>query len=270
MKCFLFAMLFVSVIAQAAAPPDCIYSYRFSNRSFDTPNGVDVFGAVGATPAVANFAGANGGTTPCSSWIVAYNAEGYSGVSLAFQSAARAVSGTTMVAGSFATFGGASVSGSNPMTSTTGGTYVATGYYPYVRINVATLTGTGSVDIVVMGWRSPTMVTASLGAKGVIAGFGDGTNAIAAATYPMWFYENISGAAQPISRIKCRTDNNGTSTLDIKNGAGTSLLTAPITCTAAGAVGTQSATVTLAADDTLTAVLVADGTTKQFLWAVSQ
>lgn len=102
-------------------------------------------------------------------------------------------------------------------------------------------------------------------------GLGDGVNAMAAATYLQTFCYNDSGVTWTITRIGCFTDNAGTSTLAATNGAGTALLTGPVTCTAAagGAAGTQSATTTIANGDVIKFSFAADGTSKQTSWFVS-
>lgn len=100
-------------------------------------------------------------------------------------------------------------------------------------------------------------------------GIGDGLNAIAAATYPIMGCLNSFGSTWTITAIKCYSDNNGTTTLDVKNGAGTSLLTAVITCTTTFAAGTQSATTTIASNDYIKITVVADGTSKNVFAAVT-
>lgn len=93
-------------------------------------------------------------------------------------------------------------------------------------------------------------------------GMGDGVNAITAATYPMTGCYNGDGATWTVLGVRCYTDNNGTSTLDVTNCAGTSLLTGAITCTNTWAAGTQSATTTIASAGCIKFSFVADGTTK--------
>ncbi len=102
------------------------------------------------------------------------------------------------------------------------------------------------------------------------AGLGDGTNAITAATYLQSTCYNDTGATVTISGIKCFTDNSGTSTLAVTNGAGTALLTGDVTCSSTFAAGTQSATVTIASADVLKFTFVADGTSKQTTWVVTE
>ena len=104
-------------------------------------------------------------------------------------------------------------------------------------------------------------------------GLGDGDNAMIAATYPQYTCVNTSGVTWTITGINCWTDNAGSSTMDVKNNAGTSFLTGAVTCnntkSGGGAAGTQSATVTLANNDALNFSFVADGTSKQTNWTVS-
>lgn len=102
-------------------------------------------------------------------------------------------------------------------------------------------------------------------------GLGDGTNAIAAATYPasgsMLQCVNNTGVTWTITGIHCLTDNAGSSTINVENNAGTSFLAStPLTCnatkTSGGANGTIGSTTTLATTNGLNFVFVADGTTK--------
>ncbi len=102
-------------------------------------------------------------------------------------------------------------------------------------------------------------------------GLGDGLNAIAAGTYLQTECMNEFAATYTITAIKCYSDNNGTSTLNVTNGAGTALLTGAITCTNSipGASGTQGATTTIVSLDGAKFTFVADGTTKQTTWVLT-
>lgn len=102
-------------------------------------------------------------------------------------------------------------------------------------------------------------------------GLGDGTNAIPATTYHQTSLVNKGVQAYTITSIACYTDNNGSSTLTATNGAGTALLTGPITCTntIAGAAGTQSATTTIAVNDGIKFSFISDGTSTQTNWLVT-
>lgn len=95
------------------------------------------------------------------------------------------------------------------------------------------------------------------------AGLGDGLNSMTSGTYLQTNCYNNTGSTITITGIKCYSDNNGTTTGNVTNGAGTALLTGAITTTNSWAAGTQSGTTTLANDDYLKFTFVADGTTKQ-------
>ncbi|MGA2989521.1 MAG: hypothetical protein ABSD88_03520 [Candidatus Korobacteraceae bacterium] len=101
-------------------------------------------------------------------------------------------------------------------------------------------------------------------------GLGDGANAITAATYYQSICYNDTGVTVTVTGIKCYTDNSGSSTMNVTNSAGTSLLTGAITCSSSWAAGTQSATTTLASGDYLKFTFVSDGTTKQTTWLVTE
>ena len=104
-------------------------------------------------------------------------------------------------------------------------------------------------------------------------GLGDGLNAMTAGTYLMLSCVNDSGVTWTVTGIHCFTDNAGSSTLDVKNNAGTSFLTGAVTCnatkTSGGASGTQSGTTTLANTDAFNFTFVADGTSKTTTWTIS-
>lgn len=100
-------------------------------------------------------------------------------------------------------------------------------------------------------------------------GLGDGLNAITAATYLESTCWNKTGVTYTITGIQCFTDNAGSSTLAVTNGAGTALLTGAVTCASPIASGTQSATVTIASNDFIKFTFVADGTSKQTTWVIA-
>ncbi len=106
-------------------------------------------------------------------------------------------------------------------------------------------------------------------------GLGDGVNAIPANSgtpYLQLFCLNYYGVTVTITAIFCYTDNAGTSTLNAKNNAGTSLLTGPITCNNTkafgGQAGTLSSAVTLVSGDGVNFSFVSDGTSTQTTWSV--
>lgn len=93
-------------------------------------------------------------------------------------------------------------------------------------------------------------------------GIGDGLDLIPAGTYLITTCRNESGHVWNLTSIKCVSDGTA-STCSATNGAGTALLTASITGTAAYATGTQSTTVTVTSGDFLKVSFVADGTSHQ-------
>lgn len=94
-------------------------------------------------------------------------------------------------------------------------------------------------------------------------GLGDGTNAITGATYPQSTCRNDTGQTVTITGIRCFSDNNGTSTMNVSGHTAGALLTGAVTCTNTYAAGTQSGTTTIAAGDWLVFSFIPDGTTKQ-------
>src|SRR6185312_4094608 len=100
------------------------------------------------------------------------------------------------------------------------------------------------------------------------AGLGDGLNAIASGTYLQTTCYNGTGHTVTITGIKCYSDNSGSSTMNVTNGAGTGLLTGAVTCSPSFASGTQSGTTTIASGDYFKFTFVADGTSKQTSWVI--
>ena len=99
-------------------------------------------------------------------------------------------------------------------------------------------------------------------------GFGDGVNPITVVTPLQSTCQNTTGVTLTLTGIRCFTDNNGSSTMSVTNGAGTPLLTGPVTCSTSFASGTQSATITLANNDFLEFTFNPDGVSTQATWVV--
>ena len=156
MKKFLPLLLLASFVSAA---PDCNWSGRWSNRPTDQADNLVTFKTNGTTPVPGPTI--NNTATGCSAWIMIVDVEGFSAVSVELDTAPAASPG---VAGTFSSSNLTTTSGSNPTTSTTVSTYLATGYYPFFRANVTTVTGTpGSINIQIFGWRSQAYLTASSG-----------------------------------------------------------------------------------------------------------
>lgn len=86
----------------------------------------------------------------CTAWIIAYSNSGFSAVSLVAQTAPN-VAG---VPGSWSTFAALTGTGSNPNTATTSAMTQFFGYFPWVRVNLATATGSGIVQGTMYGWKN--------------------------------------------------------------------------------------------------------------------
>lgn len=145
-----------------AVAPDFSYNYRFTNRAGEPTDGVVVFSAPAASIPIANF------NLGCVGWELDYNSEGLSGVSINLQTNTRVFQGGTSYGpgNSWSTFSGTNSAGTLPMTSTSQGTYIGYTYYPYVRVNLSTATGTGSVDVVFKCWKSINYAGATGGGGG--------------------------------------------------------------------------------------------------------
>ncbi len=89
----------------------------------------------------------------CPYWTIVYTSNGFSGLSLVLQVAPDA-GGTP---GTWATYG--ATSGSNPNTATTQANSLFNGpYFPWLRAQLTTATGTGSVSGIFYGWRTPAII----------------------------------------------------------------------------------------------------------------
>lgn len=114
------------------AAPDCVINFTFTGA--------------------ANSSVLDNRSKYCESWAVAYNSTGFTG-SLALTLQAAPASTTNGVPGTWGTFGGTTVSGSNPLTAVTYSSGRFTGYAAYLRVNLASLTGSGTVTGRLYGWR---------------------------------------------------------------------------------------------------------------------
>jgi hypothetical protein len=87
----------------------------------------------------------------CDGWVVTYSSFGFATVSVLLQDAPLTTAGA---AGTFVSFAGTIVTGFvNPTTATTQGEIRATGYFPYVRVQITT-TGTGYLTAEFHGFKN--------------------------------------------------------------------------------------------------------------------
>lgn len=136
-----------------AAAPDCQKNYRFSNRAGDAAitSSQEFSPIVGNSVASGTF---DNRATGCNSWIFTYDSEGLSALSIQLEDAPTA----NGVVGSFVAYAGTVLSGTNPSTVTTSAFYSGTGYFPYIRVNLANSTGTGSMNIQIFGYKTPALI----------------------------------------------------------------------------------------------------------------
>jgi hypothetical protein len=217
--------------------------------------------------------------TPCRSWGVTYNSSGFSAFSIQFETSPDNITYTAVpnTVCSSTIQPPCVIDGANPSTTIGNQTFSIRAYGRYVRLNVTSVTGSGTITARVFGYKglSANAGSGSGGSGGGMfscqPGLGDGLNAITAGTYLQSECFNLFGVTYTIISATCYTDNNGTSTLNITNGAGTALLTGAITCTNTipGASGTQSGTTTIASNDGVKFTFVADGASKQTTWTVT-
>lgn len=129
--CGLFA---AGLSAQTRIAPDCVITFTFT-------------AATAATPA--NTCGEN--TQGIVDWTLVYSNYNFSALSIVVQSAPDA-GGTP---GTWGTFAGTVNVGTNPSTSTTSAYVRLTGYNPWNRVYLTSVTGTGSITGVLYGCRQP-------------------------------------------------------------------------------------------------------------------
>lgn len=121
--------------------PDCLVPFTFT--------------ANGSQGVLANYGpGGVQGPALCTFWTLGYASVGFSGISLVVQSAPAASASTP---GAFVTFAGSVLTGINPNTSITGAqTTLSNGIVaiPWVRVTLASSTGTGTVFGLLQGWNT--------------------------------------------------------------------------------------------------------------------
>lgn len=86
----------------------------------------------------------------CNKWVLVTASSGFTTVNLAVQGAQDNGSGAPAT---FSNWTGTVVSGTHPVTSITSSTVYLEGYFPWVRVNFATLVGSGRMQGVLSGWR---------------------------------------------------------------------------------------------------------------------
>jgi hypothetical protein len=152
-----------------SAAPDFTYTYRYTTYTNETTDNLTVFTGTGGTPPL------NNKQMGCISWQLLYNSNGLSGISVNLQSAPSGQGGAV---GTWSTFSGTNATGSASLPMTTvnsSGAFVSWGYFPWIRVNVATLTGTGAIDIQLSCWKSVLYAGGLGGGGGTLGGDLSGT-----------------------------------------------------------------------------------------------
>lgn len=103
----------------------------------------------------------------CSLWTLAYTANGFSALSIELDSAPDS-NGTP---GSWVPFAGTVATGTNPSTNIQQNQATFTGFYPWVSVNVTSVTGSGSIKAVVYGYKNSAASTGGGGGGGGSGGF---------------------------------------------------------------------------------------------------
>lgn len=178
-----------------AAAPDCIYHYRFTNIPGEVIDNIKNF-SPGLGPNINN----QNSTCQAFAWQLSYGAYGFSALSIQLESAPQTNKPT--VPGIYVTFGGTYVIGNNPSTNTVSSVFEATGYFPWLRINNSTVTGTGAIDVYLSGWSNP----ATFGGTTSGGGSGTGINQINV-TSPMT--GGGSSSTVPIAIQQANSGQNG-------------------------------------------------------------
>ncbi len=140
--------------------PDCMVTANFTAASSGAQaSGSVTAGSTGTTSVIDNRTDAG-----CLDWLVTYSTTTtVTGLSLLFQTATN-VAG---VPGTWSAYGGTLITGINPNTAATPPWAITEGTgskYPFLRMNMTSLTGTGTVSVNLYGWkRRPTYVTVTSG-----------------------------------------------------------------------------------------------------------
>jgi hypothetical protein len=120
--------------------PPCVIPFSFS-------------GSMGGIIFAPSTTGYDNRQSGCTNWSITYSSTGFTSLHLHVQSAPANLNAPPGSPGTYVDFAGTIVSGINPNTSTTGLNIntVLSGSYPWIRVRLDTLTGTGNVVGVLIG-----------------------------------------------------------------------------------------------------------------------
>ncbi len=120
-----FYLAMLAALAVPAAAQQCVLSFNLTTTA--------------SSPAFNNL------TRGCVDWTITFNSTGFTGLTLTVQTAPN----NAGVPGAWSTFTAAT--GSNPSTATTQASATFSGYFPFVRVTLSGLTGTGTVSGLLYG-----------------------------------------------------------------------------------------------------------------------
>jgi hypothetical protein len=122
-----------SQVTKTQNQPDCSTSFTLTAAAQDSPiiNNLNLVG-------------------PCVAWTMSYSSTGFSALSLVIQDAPDAAGAP----GTFVTFAGAVNTGINPNTAITSATTELTGYYPWMKVHLTSVTGSGKITGTLYGWKN--------------------------------------------------------------------------------------------------------------------
>ena len=145
---FFLALLLAPAWKLAAQAPDCQFTFQASATGVQAPS-------------ISNRFTTSGGSPGCSAWIFKYYTNNSSATSIELDGAAD-LAGAPTGAYTALTVSAASGSGANPALGTAeGGAVLCCDYYPWLRFNVNTLTGTGAkITVRAYGYKNNSAVNA--------------------------------------------------------------------------------------------------------------
>ena len=174
---------------------DCVVPFTFT-------------AAAQSTPLTSQGHNLNG----CVDWRLVYFSTGFSALSLVVQSAPDSAGAP----GTWATFAGTVLEGINPNTSITGGTTHLSGFFPWNRVYLTSVTGTGVISGILYGCRSPGCSSGggSGGGGGGGGAFGCGTASMLSTAVTL----SASGLTQIVAATTGQTINVCDLTLSFASG----------------------------------------------------
>ena len=160
----LLSLLPLAAIAQTTIKPDCTIPFSFTTTG-NTSNLTCGNNTLGVT-----------------NWVLVYSSTGFSALSIVVQSAPDAAGAP----GSWGTFGGHVLSSSeypgssgvNPNTSITSANTGLAGFFPWIRVNLTSITGTGRVTGSLYGFLNSTLSKAGGSGGGAVVTIAGTTNQI--------------------------------------------------------------------------------------------